>query len=554
MTQHARFLSSVFIVSAVFGAVYRATSINMWFATGVPDDAMYYLRPALNFATGHGSSFDGVGLSNGYHPLWFLLLAGLYKGMGPSFDPESYTVAAMGLQVLLFAGFVTGFYALVRRLASVRSLPDSQRRQAVGTPADSTLRGEPRSDSWPIAAACTAGALAFLPGRSLNLLETPAQLLIFVLFLHQLLTVLMHSAAPHGRLSWLGLSAGLFFLARTDGFLLFATGALALALSFRSARALVFYVLPCAAVLVTYWAINYAVFDTAMPVSGAVKLDENRALFHSHSLLGFVWEKLKFVFGPFGLFTPTFKLTIQLFALVPVLVLVAKQNLQRQALFYLVPGLYLTLKYLAYTLLLHGMRSEAYWYWVLDIVVWLLFAAAAISHLSAHERLRPALRSSTLVALVGLSLLATRTLVVMQLHARDTPKPKGETGVLLVLASFLRTHDYFAGKRIGSFNAGILGMFSGRQVTNLDGLINSKAYARLIETGRRDAYIQQTFPILVEYHPAYRSYYQRLGFSMFNVSRYVVDPVAADPPGSADYWIYVSAAEEARFRSFLGTL
>ncbi len=43
----------------------------------VQDDFFYYLKIAQNFAHGSGSTFNGVVHTNGYHPLWFLLLSAL---------------------------------------------------------------------------------------------------------------------------------------------------------------------------------------------------------------------------------------------------------------------------------------------------------------------------------------------------------------------------------------------------------------------------------------------------------------------------------------------
>ncbi len=47
------------------------------------DDFFYYLRIAQNIAAGHGSTFDGTHLTNGYHPLWMgviILLVKLFAG------------------------------------------------------------------------------------------------------------------------------------------------------------------------------------------------------------------------------------------------------------------------------------------------------------------------------------------------------------------------------------------------------------------------------------------------------------------------------------------
>ncbi len=43
---------------------------NNWF---VRDDAYYYFKVAENIGLGHGSTFDGINPTNGYHPLWMLV-------------------------------------------------------------------------------------------------------------------------------------------------------------------------------------------------------------------------------------------------------------------------------------------------------------------------------------------------------------------------------------------------------------------------------------------------------------------------------------------------
>jgi hypothetical protein len=45
----------------------------------VQDDLLYYLKVAQNLAHGHGSTFNGVVPTNGYQPLWFLILTGLSR-------------------------------------------------------------------------------------------------------------------------------------------------------------------------------------------------------------------------------------------------------------------------------------------------------------------------------------------------------------------------------------------------------------------------------------------------------------------------------------------
>jgi hypothetical protein len=48
---------------------------NLSWMVFVQDDFFYYLRTAQNFAHGNGSTFNGITPTNGYHPLWFLILS-----------------------------------------------------------------------------------------------------------------------------------------------------------------------------------------------------------------------------------------------------------------------------------------------------------------------------------------------------------------------------------------------------------------------------------------------------------------------------------------------
>lgn len=66
-------------------AAYAAASVALaallplrWLARLFQDDAFFYLAIARNFASGRGSSFDGIHLTNGYHPLWMFVLSALH--------------------------------------------------------------------------------------------------------------------------------------------------------------------------------------------------------------------------------------------------------------------------------------------------------------------------------------------------------------------------------------------------------------------------------------------------------------------------------------------
>lgn len=84
MEKKANFVVWVVIALIFFYAVQFAfhkprTIVNVQF-----DDAYYYLEIAKNIADGNGATFDGLHKTNGFHPLWLLVLTGLasFPGLG----------------------------------------------------------------------------------------------------------------------------------------------------------------------------------------------------------------------------------------------------------------------------------------------------------------------------------------------------------------------------------------------------------------------------------------------------------------------------------------
>ncbi len=66
-------ITLVIIIMAVhlYAAFSAPHNFSMrWFNR---DDAFYYYKVAQNIAEGHGSTFDGINSTNGYHPLWLLI-------------------------------------------------------------------------------------------------------------------------------------------------------------------------------------------------------------------------------------------------------------------------------------------------------------------------------------------------------------------------------------------------------------------------------------------------------------------------------------------------
>ncbi len=64
-------LTVVFLGAQMYAAFSDSYNLpNNWYTR---DDAYYYFKVAQNISEGHGSTFDGIHPTNGYHPLWLLI-------------------------------------------------------------------------------------------------------------------------------------------------------------------------------------------------------------------------------------------------------------------------------------------------------------------------------------------------------------------------------------------------------------------------------------------------------------------------------------------------
>lgn len=523
------------LVAFAYGAWFRSHSLYQQFDTGVPDDAAYYLKPALNVATGFGSSFDGTNPTNGYQPLWFLTLVAFFKLL----PLDSMTLTGVWYAALLLqAGIVALATAVLTRFLS-------RLTQHLG-----------------LSIFLSFLPLLLIPGRILNLLETPLQFLLLSWILLQLFNLLERPAYEdfRERLLILGISAGLLFLARTDGIFMYGALLIPLGVKFwRDLRRITWFILPAAGIVLLYFVVNYATFGTIMPVSGTIKMNTTHELWQaSTSVWQFIGSKLAFIFGPGDFASPYLKVLIQLWAfLVPAsiaIIYLRKRILSNRQLIIASLGVFLLAKYLGYTVIYHGSRTSAYWYWVIDVIIWLIISAAVLRWLlekkwglrySAHGH-------RSLIVLAALTILGCFTGGVY-LRSMQPEKPIRDTSVLLDLASFVNRSSFFAGKRLGAYNSGILGYFSNRPLTNLDGLINSVEYARLIKEGRRDEWIRQNIDVLVEYHSAYPAYYTSLGYLLYNVRSYIENPVPYTEATGDDYRVYVRPDLRDEFEAYLAS-
>lgn len=103
------------LLHTLYMCVDAATSGSHWVAM-LYDDFFYYMKVAENWVDGHGSTFNRLVPTNGYHPLWMLVLAGAYALLGGGVV-LFYVVCAV---CVVSAGFT---FHLVRKLAQGQGVP-----------------------------------------------------------------------------------------------------------------------------------------------------------------------------------------------------------------------------------------------------------------------------------------------------------------------------------------------------------------------------------------------------------------------------------------------
>lgn len=72
----SRLVTLCVVVAAAIATLRPVLSHTPWMLF-LEDDFFYYLEIARNLAHGSGSTFNGIVATNGYHPLWLLLLTGV---------------------------------------------------------------------------------------------------------------------------------------------------------------------------------------------------------------------------------------------------------------------------------------------------------------------------------------------------------------------------------------------------------------------------------------------------------------------------------------------
>lgn len=240
----------VYAVYMVFTTAIGTMSVLRRF---FPDDGFFYMVIARNVALGYGSTFDRVDPTNGYQPLWLVVLAVAYRLIGP-LSPD----AGQRLTLLLgVAGVLAGGVLFLRILQRVSCPPRFQ----------------------PLAVAVYLGASAFHSfGMEAHL--GIALALWLILSVWDDWPAPERASLPLSRAAILGIAGALVVLCRLDNALfvgavlgvLLAAWALRYAGGASTKRLVVTVTLPLAALVGGYLIFNRVVFAHWTTISASLKV------------------------------------------------------------------------------------------------------------------------------------------------------------------------------------------------------------------------------------------------------------------------------------------
>lgn len=212
------------------------------------DDNFYYLQIARNLAAGRGFTFDGIHATNGFHPLWQLLLVPIFGLL--SGDVASLRAVAVVEAALISISAVTIYRLLIPRIGGAPAL-------------------------------VAALLLVAQPGATRVLqagMESSLLLCLLVIVWHRWLSLDGAEPVAWGRWLSLGGWCALAFLARLEAVVvlpaLLLVGRRRFKADLKGAAALVAPTALCAA---GYLCWNHLAFGTWLPISAMVKAHWARA-------------------------------------------------------------------------------------------------------------------------------------------------------------------------------------------------------------------------------------------------------------------------------------
>jgi hypothetical protein len=434
------------------------------------DDAFYYLTVARNIATGHGSTFDGIHPTNGYHPLWcaaLVPLTGIFK------DRPEATVRAVAV-LCVYLRFAAAWL---------------------------TFRLVARAFTEPMVAALAAFVFfAAGNGFSTNGMEEALQMLVLMLLLTIVAGGSFNRGTTRDGLIRGGLVA-LMVLSRLDMVMLagiyFLVRAVAVTRAKASFRQIASEAATFTALLALYLGWNAAHFDTVMPISGMLKSSFPHTGFPS-----WFWIDASPGRRLLILHAVLFTGFLTVSGRVPFIASLTGWK-EQGAINALRLWAWSVMAFLGYQVLFVRWGNVLSWYYqpfaLLSAIGVAQWFASGTRLLEVVPMVRRAARPALAVA-VACTVLAVSASLVRRHRVAGNDFHIASYHAARWVSSHTPTATIMAMKDSGAF-----GFFSNRHVINLDGVVNDRGYQRALVDQGIAAYLAREHVAFLAHHSLRRS-------------------------------------------------
>ena len=455
------------------------------------DDAFYYLKIADNLYTKGMSSFDGIHSTNGYHPLWLVVLL-FIRFLS---NIEIFPTITLVLQILLFGSTGFLFFKLSRLLSETGSF------------------AKPTSIMTHYIPSVIIVANPLLLLIVANGLDTSLSMFLLAGFFLAVFTIhYSHETSPDKNESYcshkktliliaMGISAATV-LARLDYVIpvLFSLVSLNIVRSIKSRKAdRVFLILAVStvSVILLYMVINKLLFDTFMPVSRIVKQE---ALFHAlfYSKWYGVSTAAASVFWPNAHFVWLGNYKFIIIGLALSCIALASTHYTPR---FRTANIILILQGWVHSIGYLILQSSGSGYYYIPIVISLIWSIYLI--ILAIRRI---LRESFLKIYERAISIAFFALAISGSLAFDytlnTYRPKYQWRNDRFAAAEWISDNLPSDTRVGAWWAGALGYTARQPVINLDGLVNNIQFVSIVKQCDTGKYlIDEQISYLADYFP-----------------------------------------------------
>lgn len=443
--------------------------IKKLFSNGPVDDAFYYFKISENVSHSFSLTFDQLNVTNGFHPLWLLLLLPLSR----LFSGDNLVIAIYVFQIFLIAASAALAVLIVQ------------------------IVGKGRNKLFLYLPVFVIPLYFTFRLRLLNGLEQPIQILVFMI------TILAfhsyrHSSKPLDGLI-LGTLLSLCFLARTDS-IIFVLLLIAYLIAFKvgSTRFRFATIAVASFTILSFTVANYIIFGSPVQVSGATKsvwasyeLHLDSSSMHLPAfiirLLNIFWPLRGNVFevSSYG------DRSAAILLLIAIIGLAHAKIRNRPELILL--NCYLIIKYLYYAL----SYDDAIWYYGIDLFVASMTTVLILIEAGGRNLGKYIVRTFVVGSMLFLLIMGV---LDFSNDGRGFQEPPELEEKLKASSLSLNEFKFPSSVIVGMSDAGIFGFYSRYRVVNLDGLVNGSERLRMTKQ-----YVYNVFPYL-DVHPEIEVY------------------------------------------------